>query len=139
MEAPTEPSEEERRHHALTHIPYQPWCEECVLAKGRDPPHRRTHPELRPTNLVESDYFFLGTNGERVAQESRAKCTVLCLTHTDSGLIAATVVEHKGRKDAFGAGTAARFIEDLGEKTITLRMDQEPAIRAWAARVKKEA
>ena len=64
---------------------------------------------------------------------------MLCLTHTDSGLIAATVVEHKGSKDAFGAGTAARFIEDLGEKTIALRTDQEPAIRALAARVKKEA
>ena len=28
--APDEPTSDERRHHGLTHLPYQPWCNVCV-------------------------------------------------------------------------------------------------------------
>ena len=33
--APGEPTSDERRHHGLTHLPYQPWCNICVRARGR--------------------------------------------------------------------------------------------------------
>ena len=31
---PRQPSEEERRNHNLTHLPYRNWCEHCVKAEG---------------------------------------------------------------------------------------------------------
>ena len=33
--APAEPTSEERRHHRLTHLPCQHWCNVCVRARGR--------------------------------------------------------------------------------------------------------
>ena len=37
--APDEPTSDERRHHGLTHLPYQPWCNICVRARGRENRH----------------------------------------------------------------------------------------------------
>ena len=41
MGGPTEPSDATRRHHELTHLPFQPWCERCVRGRAPVPPHRR--------------------------------------------------------------------------------------------------
>ena len=30
MASPAEPSNAARRHHELSHLPFQPWCEHCV-------------------------------------------------------------------------------------------------------------
>ena len=35
LRQPEEPTEEERRRHELTHLPYRSWCKWCVLGKGR--------------------------------------------------------------------------------------------------------
>ena len=37
--APDEPTSDERRHHGLTHLPDQPWCNVCVRARGRENRH----------------------------------------------------------------------------------------------------
>ena len=37
--APDEPTSDERRHHGHTHLPYQPWCNICVRARGRENRH----------------------------------------------------------------------------------------------------
>ena len=33
VRAPDEPTSDERRHHGLTHLPYQSWCNVCVRAR----------------------------------------------------------------------------------------------------------
>ena len=35
MNDPGEPSEEERREHNLTHLPYRSWCKHCVGGRGK--------------------------------------------------------------------------------------------------------
>ena len=40
--APDEPTSDERRHHGHTHLPYQPWCNICVRARGRENRHVST-------------------------------------------------------------------------------------------------
>ena len=30
-----QPTEEERKRHEVTHLPYQPWCEECVKCRAK--------------------------------------------------------------------------------------------------------
>ena len=37
--APDEPTSDERRHHGLTHLPDQPWCNVCVRARERENRH----------------------------------------------------------------------------------------------------
>ena len=38
---PRQPSEEERRAHNLTHLPYRNWCEHCVKGRGREADHKQ--------------------------------------------------------------------------------------------------
>ena len=33
---PRQPTDEERRTHNLTHLPYRSWCERCVKGRGRE-------------------------------------------------------------------------------------------------------
>jgi len=44
---PRQPSEEERRTHNLTHLPYRNWCEHCVKGRGREADHKhlKSQPE----------------------------------------------------------------------------------------------
>ena len=35
------PTEEERENHKATHIPYRSWCLVCVVAKGKEDPHKK--------------------------------------------------------------------------------------------------
>jgi len=37
---PKEPTPEERAAHELTHLPAVPWCQACILGRGRDEAHR---------------------------------------------------------------------------------------------------
>ena len=41
MRGPDEVTNAVRKHHQLTHIPFQAWCEQCVRGRAPDPPHRR--------------------------------------------------------------------------------------------------
>ena len=43
---PRQPSEEERRTHNLTHLPYRSWCEHCVKGRGRDHKVLKSQPEV---------------------------------------------------------------------------------------------
>ena len=40
LPSPSEPSEQERELHNLTHLPYRSWCPVCVQSKGRHSPHK---------------------------------------------------------------------------------------------------
>ena len=42
---PAGPTAAERAAHALTHLPFQPWCDECVSGKSKENPHRRRSAE----------------------------------------------------------------------------------------------
>ena len=43
-----QPSEEERRTHNLTHLPYRSWCEHCVKGRGREADRKvlKSQPEV---------------------------------------------------------------------------------------------
>ena len=62
MNDPAEPSDEERRQHDLTHLPYRSWCRHCVGGRGKEAPHRRQecHSELPELHL---DYAFMEDEG----------------------------------------------------------------------------
>ena len=37
---PPAPGRAEQLQHAVAHIPFAPWCRLCIMAKGREAPHR---------------------------------------------------------------------------------------------------
>ena len=59
--APDEPTSGERRHHGLTHLPYQPWCNICVRARGRKNRHVPRSQNQPGTPVIQCDYCFLKT------------------------------------------------------------------------------
>ena len=42
LPGPVQPSEVERRRHMVNHLPPAPWCELCVMGRGKDDPHLRS-------------------------------------------------------------------------------------------------
>jgi len=54
------PSQDEIETHRLTHLPYQPWCKECVGAKAKADHHKRNNGvERDTTTLCGSDGLLL--------------------------------------------------------------------------------
>ncbi len=67
MKLPKPPNYEEIEKHRLTHLPYQPWCSECVINRGRDKMHKQIPREFDEENdslEIQLDYTFLKTSGE---------------------------------------------------------------------------
>ena len=59
--APDEPTSDERRHHGLTHLPYQPWCNVCVRARGRENRHVSRSQNQPGTRVIPCDCCFVKT------------------------------------------------------------------------------
>ncbi|CAK0862523.1 unnamed protein product, partial [Prorocentrum cordatum] len=63
---PGQPTAQERRAHAAHHLPFRPWCPECVMGRGRERPHpkQQDSPELDADQvpIVEMDFFFAATD-----------------------------------------------------------------------------
>ena len=59
--APDEPTSDERRHHGLTHLPYKPWCNICVRARGRGNKHVSRSQNQPGTPVIQCDFCFLKT------------------------------------------------------------------------------
>ena len=49
--APEAPALAERWAHEVAHLPFKPWCEICVAAKGQGPQHLWADPEDRARQL----------------------------------------------------------------------------------------
>ena len=56
-----EPTSEEQRHHELTYLPYESWCNVCVRARGREYRHEARSQVQPGTPVVPCDYCFLKT------------------------------------------------------------------------------
>ena len=54
---PATPSEDEMRRHRLTHLPFAPWCEECVSGKAREDHHKQSNTQV-VEHKVQMDYLF---------------------------------------------------------------------------------
>ena len=126
---PGQPTAKEHQEHVTTHQPYRSWCKFCVTGRGVNAPHRRSNAQDDFDGMphVSVDYGFLGerdfegqTSPVLVIRERRHKMTW------------AMLVPRKGTEFPWIAKRAARFIDQLGHNTVTLRCDNEPAVEALA-------
>ena len=86
--------------------------------------------------LVAADYCFLnlGTETEKGEPET---ATVLVVADGRSGACCSSMVPAKGL-DAFGVRIGCRFLDELGYQNVLMQSDGEPAITAWAKKVRQE-
>ena len=64
-EPPRKPSHDEARRHELTHLPDAPWCEACVLGRGREASHRRRAvPDPDHIEEFQMDHFCANPRSE---------------------------------------------------------------------------
>ena len=57
---PRKPSEDVRREHEMTHIPYRSWCRHCVRGRGTEEPHRRLEGKEVEVPEIHMDSMFMG-------------------------------------------------------------------------------
>ena len=81
---PNQPTAQQRKAHASTHEPYEPWCELCVQFRARQDKHPVSDGTRSPSSLVSFDFGF----ASRTADSSN-KVAFLACHDRDSGLIAA--------------------------------------------------
>ena len=63
LPGPAQPSEVERQHHMVNHLPPAPWCELCVMGRGKDDPHLRSdlREQREPLPVIAFDFGFVKT------------------------------------------------------------------------------
>ena len=117
--APDEPTSDERRHHGLTHLPFQPWCNICVRARGRENRHVSRSQNQPRTPVIHCDYCFLKTEED-----------VLVAIDTVYKQMVGTPFEKKGNKDPFASRSLAAFARYVGHPKVIIQGDSEHALMA---------
>ena len=135
---PAEPTAAEKATHALTHLPFQPWCEVCVAGKSKHDHHRRRHADSeRATPVVQIDFLHLGRHAEQVDQET-ALLTILMAVDTTIGWPCAIQVPKKGMESSkYAVETLTFFTNRLSQDKIILQHDAEPSLTAMANAVQR--
>ena len=120
---PGAPTEEEKKEHELTHLPYRSWCRHCVRGKGRALDHKRCdrQPRLR---TVHFDYCFMGNIDE---QDTRC---ILVGKEEQTKYMLATVVPKKGMSHEFPAKRVMAYLREMGldQCELDIKHDQEAAL-----------
>ena len=118
---PYKPSREERRRHNVNHWPYRSWCKHCIKGKAKASPHRAADnrkSEEKELPTVCFDYMFLdGSTPILVFKEKKSKA------------IFAHIVDQKGVGDGHLVERVVKDIDSMGYGRITVKSDQEPAIK----------
>jgi len=117
---PKGPTEAQRAAHRKTHLPFRPWCPECVRGRGKNWPHPRAkgEEEERQHPTVAFDYCFMRdeTGGPSVS--------VLVGKEKESGSLIAHVVPQKGAGLDWTIKQVCRDLVKLGVGTkVTLKAD----------------
>ena len=128
---PGQPTRDERARHELTHLPFRPWCADCVAGRAVDDPHRRLaqDADVGPPK-VSVDYGF-------VADGEQAR-TILVAKVAGSKVIMARCVKGKGRADPHAVGWLVEQLRRLGIGRCVLQADGEPAQKAFVKDVIEE-
>ena len=131
MQNPMLPSKAEREMHELTYVPFRSWCEHCVRGRGEGMRHEAGK-EMPEQTEVHMDFFFVGD------EDQDEKLTVLVARERTTRMTMSTVAPSKGERQ-FLARRVQAFLQEIGADTgdITLKRDQEPAMKAVLSEVSR--
>ena len=141
LSQPISPTEAQVESHRLTHLPFQPWCEECVSGKAKQDWHRRDQSSAREgTGLIQMDYFFLSPEKEEEVEDESRLVTILCLTDTVTGWPLALQLPNKSTEIAqsrYCLQNVDLYLKNLGYSKVILAHDGDPSIRALAESIQR--
>ena len=131
MQNPMLPSKAEREMHELTHVPFRSQCEHCVRGRGEGVRHEAGK-EMPEQTEVHMDWFFVGD------EDKNEKLAVLAARERTTRMTMSTVAPSKGKRQ-FLARRVQAFLREIGADTgdITLKSDQEPAMKALLSEVSR--
>ena len=129
-----EPTQHERLKHCLTHSPYQPWCEFCVMHKARSDKAVTAIEPKRSVSVLSFDYGFTGRE-----LDPENKLITLCIKDRDSGWREAIPTKRKGGPERlrYLTGEIVRLCNVLGYNDVTIRSDPEPSCRSLQSEIQK--
>ena len=134
IKVPIQPTDEERREHEISHIPYRSWCGDCVRGKGLTSAHRRhsqgeeEKEQRRP--LIALDYFYLG-------QDEEQSLPILAMVEEKTGRTYAICMPEKGVRNNYNAAAAAKVLKVSGCLGGILKSDTERALVALRSRLQE--
>ena len=106
IKAPQQPTEQERREHNLTHLPYRSWCSICVENKGR----ANNHPTQKTSTVlvIQCDFAYIkGIHDKQVIP-------VLTAIDVETGMSMATMVQDKQRQFTYLTQCLQTFLTECG-------------------------
>ena len=130
---PKPPKAEEVEIHNATHLPFRSWCPHCVRGKAKAHPHHRAK-RKGEVPVVSIDYMFMSQK-QGVGEEKGMP--ILVMKDRESGTVMSRLVPEKGAT-GYAVKRLAQDIDLLGYNKLVLKSDQEPAIIALKAAVKRE-
>ena len=135
LPGPVQPSEVERQHHMVNHLPPAPLCELCVMGRGKDDPHLRCDLREKGEELpvIAFDFGFVKTTS--ASGETQKYATTLVAVDADLFFVKAISLLGKEATD-YSATGLVNFIEGFFHKHVRLRCDGEPATVALGNKVK---
>ena len=132
---PRAPSKEEQERHAVSHLPYAPWCESCIAGRARNGPHQKAGDEVKaeeevPVIQLDYAYGYTDSRGKSV-QEVHENQFGITLVAVDSqvGWITALPVVGKGALSLRDATEQiCRHLMRIGASQVVVQTDPEPSI-----------
>ncbi len=133
FKAPSEPTQQERLRHNLTHYPFKPWCKHCVFGKGKIIPHRSTSRSYLPVVMFDFTHPKLEETPGTV-ETSASGLVILTGIDCTTGLAFAAQLPSKS-PTAHAVHLVKNFLIEVGRTEAILQSDKEPAIRLVLAKV----
>ena len=112
IKAPQQPTEQERKTHNLTHLPYRSWCSICVESKGR----ANNHPQQKTSKLPVVQCDFANIKGIHDKQV----IPVLTAIDVETGMSMAIMVQDKQKQFTHLTQCLQTFLTECGRTQAIL-------------------
>ena len=130
--APKHPTDDAREQHlASGHVPFRSWCTECVEGQAQEEHHKTGAATENTQPMISMDYCFLSRDNDD------NPAIVLVMVLAPHGAVGACQVLRKGAEE-YVVDCVCFYLDVWGVKRCTLKADNEPAIQALLAAVRKK-
>ena len=121
-----EASNTEKEVQELTHLPPQPWCEQCAKERVTENPQKRVTFEGAESTLpvVALDFCFIKTSGIVPGVTADEGATCLVLLDVDTGYMKAVLAARKTVTEYLVEG-GQRFVKQFFRRRVRSRCDGE--------------
>jgi hypothetical protein len=123
------PSEEEQKLHELTHTPYKPWCDSCLLFKARqDKQLRDDSSRLSGTPTISFDLAYTRAIPEGANPQEITAMPFLVMQDSVTSYVVCVPLRSKGQLELMTRELLS-FTAGLGYSEVVYRCDNEPTMR----------